>query len=56
MNRKQEFLDKLMQLQKEYQMFVTSEIGPIGVYAWDKITEKVITFDTNGRITGTKED
>lgn len=52
MDRKQEFLDKLMQLQKEYQMYVTSDVGPIGVYVWDKVTERLIFFDTNGKIEG----
>jgi len=52
MEIRQEFLDKLFQLQREYQMFVTSDVGPIGVYVWDKTRERLFFFDTDGKYEG----
>lgn len=45
MNKRQEFLDKLIQLEKEYNMYVTSDVGRIGVYVEDKTENELLFFD-----------
>ena len=47
-----EFLHKLVKLQREYNMYVTSDVGPMGVYVDDKTTNELFFFDEDGKYDG----
>lgn len=42
-----EFLHKLIKLEREYNMYLTSDVGRIGVYVDDKIENELLFFDEN---------